>query len=178
MSIAGWIAKFGGIKHNKPVLMIVNALAIVLFFFLLPYLFFLLKSLDFYLGFGEFSLGLAGFIVGILFVLIGMSFALWTVFSQLLIGHGTPVPFVPTQKLIVSGPYKFSRNPMVFGGFLFLYGVCAILGSYCSLILTTFFMSAMILYVKLVEEKELEIRFGQDYLEYKKQTRFLLPFVW
>lgn len=178
MGLAGWIAKFGKIKLGKPLLIVVNALVILLFFLLLPYLMYLLKGLDNRLGFGEFNLGLPGFVAGIVFVLVGMSFAWWTISSQLFTGMGTPVPLLPTQKLIVSGPYRFSRNPMVFGGFLFLYGICVILGSYCSLILVTFFKSAMLLYLKLVEEKELELRFGQDYLKYKNQTKFLIPFVW
>ena len=33
----------------------------------------------------------------------------------------------------------------------------------------------LLVYLKLIEEKELEMRFGQDYLEYKKNTPFILP---
>lgn len=139
MSFVNWIAKFGRVRHNKSVLAFVNIIASILFIFVLPYLMFLLKSLDFYLGFGEFSLGLPGFIIGILFTIVGVSFASWTVFSQLSVGFGTPLPFIPTQKLIVVGPYKHSRNPMVFGGFLYLYGVSIVFGSICCLIFTTLF---------------------------------------
>lgn len=30
-------------------------------------------------------------------------------------------------------------------------------------------------YIKLLEEKEMELRFGTDYIEYRRQTPFLLP---
>lgn len=177
MDLAGWIAKFGKKKHGKFLVVSVGVIAAIMFILVLPYLMFLLKNLDFYLGFGEFNFGLPGFITGIIFAVIGVSFALWTVFSQLSMGTGTPLPFVPTQKLIVAGPYKYSRNPMVFGGFLYLYGVSIVFGSISSLIFTTLFFLGMLLYIKLVEEKELELRFGQSYLDYEKQTRFLIPFV-
>ena len=36
----------------------------------------------------------------------------------------------------------------------------------------------LLIYIKRVEEKEMEIRFGQDYLAYKQQTPFLIPCFW
>jgi len=33
-------------------------------------------------------------------------------------------------------------------------------------------------YIKLVEEKELEARFGEEYREYKRKTPFLIPKIW
>lgn len=30
-------------------------------------------------------------------------------------------------------------------------------------------------YLKLIEEKELQMRFGNEYLEYKKKTPFIIP---
>lgn len=177
MGLAGWISKFGKKKHGKFLVVSVGVLAAIMFILVLPYLMFLLKNLDFHLGFGEFNFGLPGLITGILFAIIGVSFALWTVFSQMSIGIGTPLPFVPTQKLIVAGPYKCSRNPMVFGGFLYLYGVSIVFGSISCLIFTTLFLSGMLLYIKLVEEKELEFRFGEEYKIYKTKTKFLIPFV-
>ena len=37
------------------------------------------------------------------------------------------------------------------------------------------FIPAHILFLKYFEEKELELRFGESYLEYKKTVPFLLP---
>jgi protein-S-isoprenylcysteine O-methyltransferase Ste14 len=33
----------------------------------------------------------------------------------------------------------------------------------------------VLIYIKLIEEKELEERFGSEYVEYKKRTPFLIP---
>jgi protein-S-isoprenylcysteine O-methyltransferase Ste14 len=40
------------------------------------------------------------------------------------------------------------------------------------------FLLLLILWIKKVEEKELEIRFGQDYVDYKKSTSFMIPMPW
>jgi protein-S-isoprenylcysteine O-methyltransferase Ste14 len=36
----------------------------------------------------------------------------------------------------------------------------------------------ILIYIKLIEEKELEDRFGSEYLEYKRRTPFLIPRLW
>jgi len=41
--------------------------------------------------------------------------------------------------------------------------------------LASIYPSAIVIYTKLFEEKELEKRFGSEYLEYKKRTPFVIP---
>lgn len=103
-------------------------------------------------------------------------FMLWTVITQWKLGHGTPAPIAPTQKLIIAGPYKLCRNPIQLG-LCFLYMAAGThfgdlsTGIFC-------FIVAMILgslYHKFVEEKELVLRFGREYEEYRKQTPFIIP---
>ena len=48
-------------------------------------------------------------------------------------------------------------------------------GSYTALIFVALFFLLLLAYLKLVEEKELALRFGQEYLDYKKGTPFLIP---
>ncbi len=106
-------------------------------------------------------------------VIVGWSFAAWSVYVQYEIGKGTPVPVVPTKRLITSGPYKYCRNPMVFGTLLFYVGLSVIFNAVSAILMLVPLISIPILiFIKLVEEKELEIRFGQDYLEYKERTPF------
>jgi len=54
-------------------------------------------------------------VLGLVLIIAGISFAAWALWCQWNIGKGTPVPVAPTQKLIVTGPYTYCRNPMVFG---------------------------------------------------------------
>lgn len=102
-------------------------------------------------------------------------FAIWSVKIEFTLGKGTPAPMMPTQKLIVSGPFLYCRNPMFFGTICAYLGIVIMLGSISALLLFLFFSIGLIVYVKVLEEKELTARFGQDYLEYKAQVPFLIP---
>lgn len=108
--------------------------------------------------------------------LFGWAYALWSVIAQWKVGKGTPIPSVPTTKLIVVGPYKYSRNPMTFGS-VFLYAGIAIFFHSLTMVIAVIlaFMVPLLLYVKVVEEKELAARFGDEYLRYKTRTRFIIP---
>jgi protein-S-isoprenylcysteine O-methyltransferase Ste14 len=57
-------------------------------------------------------------------------------------------------------------------------GVAILFRSIGAVILVMLFASWLILYIKLVEEKEMQSRFGQEYLAYKQQTSFLIPCFW
>ena len=90
--------------------------------------------------------------------------------------RGTPVPFNPPPKLITSGLYKYSRNPMLLGLFIFLLGLGLFLGSLSLIFLfTPIFILINVLYLKAIEEKEMEKKFGKQYLEYKKMVPMWFP---
>jgi len=54
-------------------------------------------------------------------------------------------------------------------------GIVVMIGSYTALLLVVLFTFMLIAYIKLIEEKELELRFGQEYLDYKNDTPFIIP---
>jgi len=64
---------------------------------------------------------------------------------------------------------------MTLGTIIAYSGVAILVGSYTALLVVVIFSLMLLVYLKLIEEKELEMRFGQEYLEYKKNTPFLLP---
>ena len=80
-----------------------------------------------------------------------------------------------TQKLVVKRPYTYCRNPMTLGTAAFYLGVAVWTGSLSALGLSLIYPVFILIYIKLIEENELEQRFGVDYLEYKRRTPFLLP---
>jgi protein-S-isoprenylcysteine O-methyltransferase Ste14 len=89
---------------------------------------------------------------------------------------GTPVPLNPPQKLVVEGPYIYSRNPMLTGMFLLMFG----LGFICNSIVLTFIFTPLLVLVnyielKKIEEPELEMRLGKEYIEYKKNVSMFIP---
>lgn len=111
--------------------------------------------------------------------LLGIFFIGWATVSLSRMGHGAPAHAAPTQKLVVVGPYKLCRNPMQLGGILYYLGIGTFFGTpttgiFCAF--GVFFLGT--LYHKIIEEKELEQRFGDQYREYKKNVPFLIPKFW
>jgi protein-S-isoprenylcysteine O-methyltransferase Ste14 len=114
-------------------------------------------------------------LLGLLFVLAGLLFGLWSNYAQFTIGRGTPVPVMATQKLVVQPPYSYCRNPMALGAIVLYLGIAIWLGSLSALGLVLLPAICLLLYIKLIEEKEMELRFGADYIEYRRKTPFLIP---
>ncbi len=107
---------------------------------------------------------------------LGLFLSGWSVWAQLRVGRGGPLPVAPPRRLVTTGPYALCRNPMVLGESLYLTGLGLLLSSPSFLALTWLvFFPAVVAYLKLVEEKELEARFGEAYLAYKRQVPFLIP---
>jgi protein-S-isoprenylcysteine O-methyltransferase Ste14 len=118
---------------------------------------------------------------GILIICIGIFIYLWTATSFLLRGKGTPaiwftkaISFIIGEepvKMVSSGLYKYSRNPMYLGvittvagqGIFFQYSI-----------LLWYALSLFIIFtlvVIFIEEPHLEEKFGEEYKSYKKRTR-------
>jgi protein-S-isoprenylcysteine O-methyltransferase Ste14 len=109
--------------------------------------------------------------------LIGAGLALmWrtiTLFSRL--GEGTLAPWDPTRKMVIAGPYRYVRNPMITGVTLVLLGEAALFGSLGILAWGGVFALANALWMPLVEEPGLEQRFGDEYDEYKRNVPRWVP---
>jgi protein-S-isoprenylcysteine O-methyltransferase Ste14 len=114
--------------------------------------------------------------VGSVSAIAGLCFMAWSVLTFVTTGKGTAVPIAPPRKLIVSGPYKLCRNPMAFGAMLYYLGVGTYFGSLrIGIVMLLLTLIVMTCYTKLIEEKELKLKFGAEYEEYKRRTSFLLP---
>ncbi|MEM3586244.1 MAG: isoprenylcysteine carboxylmethyltransferase family protein [Candidatus Jordarchaeaceae archaeon] len=81
-----------------------------------------------------------------------------------------------TRRLVVDGAYKYTRNPMMFGYLLILVGLGFLFNSlFLTFGATSIFTVGLVTVIKLWEEKNLERRFGEAYVEYKKKVSFLIP---
>jgi protein-S-isoprenylcysteine O-methyltransferase Ste14 len=89
---------------------------------------------------------------------------------------GTPVPFNPPPKVVTTGPYRYVRNPMLSGVFLFLFGLGFLLASISLVFLfTPLFILANVWELKHIEEPELIRRLGDEYAAYRRRTPMFLP---
>lgn len=116
-------------------------------------------------------------------LIMGLSFGIWSVYLQNKLGNGGPVQIgnldisPRTQKLLVSGPYKYTRNPMLFGACMIYCGYALYLNSFAALLIVALFSISMMVFVKISEEKRLLRDFGKEYEEYRRDVSFFIPWV-
>jgi protein-S-isoprenylcysteine O-methyltransferase Ste14 len=90
-------------------------------------------------------------------------------------GEGTLAPWDPTQRLVVRGPYRYVRNPMISGVLFVLLAEALVLRSLPHLAWAAAFLVANALYIPLSEEPGLEERFGDAYRRYRANVPRFLP---
>jgi protein-S-isoprenylcysteine O-methyltransferase Ste14 len=80
-------------------------------------------------------------------------------------------PFRPALKLVTTGPYSFSRNPIYLGMILFMLGFSIMFSLEWGILLTPILWLALDRLVVAREEAYLAAKFGESYREYLTQTR-------
>jgi protein-S-isoprenylcysteine O-methyltransferase Ste14 len=114
--------------------------------------------------------------IGLVLVIITGAACLLTVINLALKGLGAPFFIVLSRKLAADWLYSWTRNPMVlaalaFGVSLGIWFQSALFVIWVLII----FAPALLFFVKVYEERELEFRFGDSYKEYKSKTPMLFP---
>ena len=82
-----------------------------------------------------------------------------------------PVTPENTTRLVTSGIYRYSRNPMYLGFALCLLAWATLIGSYISLVGLPVFIWYITKYQIIPEESALESKFGKSFVEYKNKVR-------
>lgn len=90
-------------------------------------------------------------------------------------GRGTLAPWDPPRRLVVRGPYRYVRNPMISGVVLVLLGEALVLLSWPHLEWAGCFLGLNAVYIPLAEEPLLARRFGAAYQDYRRHVPRLLP---
>ena len=115
----------------------------------------------------------------LLLMLVSLAFGLflmvWTMKMFADVGQGSPAPWDPINKLIITGPYAYVRNPMLLGVFLILLAEAIFFQSMALFVYLLIFISINALYFPLSEEKGLLRRYGQAYQEYKNNVPRFIP---
>ena len=85
---------------------------------------------------------------------------------------GTAIkPTMPTTALVITGPFRFTRNPLYVGATLFYLGIAVAARSLWAFVLLLVVLAVMQRGVIDREERYLERKFGADYLRYKERVR-------
>jgi protein-S-isoprenylcysteine O-methyltransferase Ste14 len=112
---------------------------------------------------------------GSVLIALGLALVAWTVKLFVTVGQGTLAPWDPTSKLVVHGPYRHVRNPMITGVAVILAGEAVLFQSWGLVILFAVFAAVNAIYFPLVEEPGLGRRFGKDYEDYRMHVRRWVP---
>ncbi len=80
------------------------------------------------------------------------------------------------HELVTSGPYRYVRHPMYAGGFLACLGSAIVCGG--AFVFLLVILGAIFLRRVGAEDRLMEQQFPNEYPEYKKRTKAVIPFVW
>src|SRR5579863_7366961 len=114
-------------------------------------------------------------IAGLLIITVGFGLWLSTVLLFKNTGGGTLAPWAPTQNLVIAGPYRYCRNPMISGVIFILSGEAMVFHSTNMLIWAGLFFIINMIYIVFIEEPSLLKRFGETYARYRKNVPMWIP---
>ena len=112
---------------------------------------------------------------GGLVVAAGLTLFAWTLSLFVRIGRGTLAPWDPTRRLVVAGPYRHVRNPMITAVLAVLVGEAVLFGSAAIAVWSAVVFAVNWLWFVLHEEPGLERRFGEEYRAYRRAVPRWLP---
>ncbi|HEY6069522.1 MAG TPA: isoprenylcysteine carboxylmethyltransferase family protein [Gaiellaceae bacterium] len=105
----------------------------------------------------------------------GLALVVWTVRLFVTVGRGTLAPWDQTTSLVVRGPYRHVRNPMITGVGTILGGEALFFRSWALAVCLAIFAAVNGIYMPLSEEPGLRRRFGAAYDDYRANVPRWLP---
>ncbi|UOE44825.1 methyltransferase family protein [Agromyces larvae] len=115
--------------------------------------------------------GAAWVVVPVAWLAIGVGAAcLLFAFALFAVHRGTPAPVAPTETLVVTGVYRFVRNPMYLAVLAIILGQALLFGSWWLVLYAAIALAAVVAFVKGYEEPTLTRTYGEQYLEYRRNV--------
>ena len=121
----------------------------------------------------RFDIGICRYF-GLAPIIVGIVIYFFCSGSFVFVGKGTPIPFTPNKELIVTGLYRFVRNPLYIAGVLVLAGEAILFQSLGIFIYCLIMFGGFNIHV-LIEETSLAEKFGAQYGEYCKSVPRWIP---
>lgn len=112
---------------------------------------------------------------GVALIAFGLFLIVRTIVLFAEVGRGTLAPWNPTKRLVIRGPYRYVRNPMISGVLFVLLGEAVLFGSLPLLVWFGLVAAVNAVYLPLVEERGLRRRFGEDYETYRANVPRWIP---
>jgi len=158
------------------------AIGITIFLVLIPWgLYHLASLIDGFFGITRIASLPVRIAVALPLLLVGLSFAAWSNASLFFRGKGGPadgfgIAVSPrTERLVTTGPYRYTRNPMVFGALSCYFSLLSFLGSIGGIVFLILLVPFIALYLRVFEERRLVADFGKDYERYRHEVSMIFP---
>jgi protein-S-isoprenylcysteine O-methyltransferase Ste14 len=119
-------------------------------------------------------------LIGLVIYLAGCAFVLWarrTLGKMWGLSTSQNVKLRDDHQIIQSGPYAFVRNPMYFGWWVAIAGLLLVYPTWVVLLFLVFSVISFAGRARR-EDRALSERFGEAWTEYKKHTKFIVPFIY
>jgi len=113
--------------------------------------------------------------VGVALIALGIPCLIESIVRFVRIGRGTLVPVMPTEHLVVTGLYRYVRNPMYVGVVSLIVGQALLFGSAGTLLYAAAVGTGFHLFVLLYEEPTMRRTYGPAYESYCRHVRRWLP---
>jgi protein-S-isoprenylcysteine O-methyltransferase Ste14 len=113
--------------------------------------------------------------VGVLLIVIGLPGLVDSFARFALQGLGTPAPVAPTKNLVVTGLYRYVRNPIYVAVVAIILGQALLFGAWSLVLLGAGFWLACHLFVVVYEEPTLQRTFGAEYEAYRANVPRWVP---
>jgi protein-S-isoprenylcysteine O-methyltransferase Ste14 len=141
------------------------------------------RAIDHWLGFPEIGYQGIRTPLGVSILAIGLAFIAWANIFLVVRGRGGPLHYgnavtisPKTENLVTTGPYRYTRNPMIFGVICAYLAIPILQGSPTGLtIYLLMCVPGAFLYIIFVEEKWLMRDFPTTFKEYKERVSMLIP---
>ncbi|MET0860036.1 MAG: isoprenylcysteine carboxylmethyltransferase family protein, partial [Microbacterium sp.] len=102
-------------------------------------------------------------------IAVGAAFLLHA-FALFALHRGTPAPVAPTETLVVTGVYRFVRNPMYLSVLAIILGQALLFASWGLVLYAAVVLVAVVSFVKGYEEPTLARTYGAQYLDYRRNV--------
>ncbi|MFK0002829.1 methyltransferase family protein [Paenarthrobacter sp. NPDC090522] len=107
--------------------------------------------------------------IALVAIAVGVAFLLYA-FALFAIHRGTPAPVAPTETLVVTGVYRFVRNPMYLAVLAIILGQALLFANWWVAFYAALVFLAVFTFVKGYEEPTLTDRYGGQYLDYRRHV--------
>ena len=91
-------------------------------------------------------------------------------FSLFALHRGTPAPVAPTETLVVTGVFRFVRNPMYLAVLMIILGQALLFGSRWLVLYAAIALAVVVAFARGYEEPTLTRTYGEQYLDYRRNV--------